>query len=57
MHKRRKLLIEIIPGVHDLKEINSEVVELDAYSTTDLISKSLARSLGCKVTRKSGQME
>ena len=56
MSERRKLLIQIIPGIHDIEEINSVVVKLDANSTSDLISKSLARFLGCKVKRENGQM-
>ena len=38
-----------------IEEINSVVVKLDANSTSDLISKSLARFLGCKVKRENGQ--
>ena len=56
MSERRKLLIQIIPGIHDIEEINSVVVKLDANSMSDLISKSLARFLGCKVKRENGQM-
>ena len=56
MSERRKQLIQIIPGIHDIEEINSVVVKLDANSTSDLISKSLARFLGCKVKRENGQM-
>ena len=43
MSERRERLIQIIPGIHDIEEINSVVVKLDANSTSDLISKSLAR--------------
>ena len=56
MSEMRKLLIQIIPGIHDIEKINSVVVKLDANSTSDLISKSLARFLGCKVKRENGQM-
>ena len=56
MSERRQLLIKIIPRIHDIKQINSVVVKLDANSTSDLISKSLARFLGCKVKRENGQM-
>ena len=56
MSEMKKLLIQIIPGIHDIEEINSVVVKLDVNSTSDLISKSLARFLGCKVKRENGQM-
>ena len=43
MSERRKLRIQIIPRIHDIEEIKSVVVKLNANS------KSLARSLGCNV--------
>ena len=55
MPKRRAIELQIIPGRQDIEEITSEIAELGADS--NIISLSLARSLGCKVTRKYNQME
>ena len=52
MSERRMQLIQILPGINDIKEINSVVVKLSANTKSDLMSKSLAKFLGCKVTRK-----
>ena len=41
--------IEVITGVNDIEEINSVIVKLNENAKSDLISKSLARFLGCKV--------
>ena len=49
MSERRMQQIQIIPGIHDIEDMNSVVVKLNANATSDLISKSLARFLGCKV--------
>ena len=55
MSKRRAIELQIIPRVHDIEEITSEIAEIGADS--NIISLSLARSLGCKVTRKCNQIE
>ena len=55
MPKRWAIELQIIPGRQDIEEITSEIAELGADS--NIISLSLARSLGCKVTRKYNQME
>ena len=55
MPKRRAIELQIIPGRQVIEEITSEIAELGADS--NIISLSLARSLGCKVTSKSGKME
>ena len=47
--RRMQQVIEVIPGVNVIEEINSVVVKLNANAKSDLISKSLARFLGCKV--------
>ena len=55
MSQMRAIKLQIIPGVQDIEEITSEIAELGADS--NIISLSLTRSLGCKVTRKCNQME
>ena len=55
MPKRRAIELQIIPGRQVIEEITSEIVELGADS--NIMSLSLARSLGTKVTRVYNQME
>ena len=56
MSEKRKKLVNIIPGVQDIEEINSVMVQLDENSALDLISYSLAKFLGCRIKREKGQM-
>ena len=55
MPKRRAIELQIIPGRQDIEEITSEIAELGGDS--NIMSLSLARSLGTKVTRMYNQME
>ena len=55
MPKRRTIQLQIIPGRQDIEEIVSEIVELGEDS--NIMSLSLARALGTKVTRMYNQME
>ena len=55
MPKRRAIELQIIPGRQDIEEITSEIAELGRDS--NIMSLSLAKSLGTKITRKYNQME
>ena len=44
--------IQVIPGIHDIEEINSVKVKLDENANSDIISKTLAENLECKITKE-----
>ena len=55
----QEIEIQVIPGIHDIEEINSVKVKLDENANSDIISKTLAKYLGCKITKENDtdQME
>ena len=55
MPKRRAIELQIIPGRQVIEEITSGIAELGGDS--NIMSLSLAKSLGTKITRKYNQME
>ena len=44
--------IQVIPGIHDIEEINSVKMKVDENANADIISKTLAKNLGCKITKE-----
>ena len=56
---QQEIEIEVIPGIHDIEEINSVTVKLNENAKSDIISQTLAKYLGCKVKRENDtdQME
>ena len=50
--------IEVLPGIHDIEEIKSVKMKVDENENIDIISKTLAENLGCKITKENtGKME
>ena len=50
--------IQLLPGVNDIEEINSVKMKVNENENIDIISKTLAEGLGCKITKENaGEME
>ena len=50
--------IQLLPGVNDIEEINSVKMKVNENENIDIISKTLAENLGCKITKENtGKME
>ena len=50
--------IQLLPGVNDIEEINSIKMKVNENDNIDIISRTLAEGLGCKITKENaGGME
>ena len=50
--------IQLLPGVNDIEEINSMKLRVNENDNIDIISRTLAEGLGCKITKENaGGME
>ena len=50
--------VQLLPGVHDIEEINSMKLRVNEDDNIDIISRTLAEGLGCKITKENaGGME